>query len=355
MRKLQFSSKSHYMRWLYLSVIISLLAQVQQLCLAQEMKTQIQAKSAQESEANEGITKLIIKPGQPVIGGMQTEDILVTDDVGLAKEQVAAYPESPEASFILAVALTRTSMVEQALKEVRRARRLADKQGGPAYFDHMIAAYEDMLKSYPAENRVRYGLAWAYYMKAYVLTKYAKIQEPSKSTGTTTMPNTTQTNSLLEAGSESAPASESGLVSMSGSKIPESPYTRAETSTGQSSQPWENKWVAALSTGKGALDNVTPSAAPQIKFYYESALKNLDELLKLNPNDIWAKVYRAFLYAEYTGDLNQSMAVWHQCQEKMPDNPAPYFFLGEGYLKQGNLQECLQNVSKAIALRSAGK
>src|SRR5277367_4502097 len=120
---------------------------------------------------------LKLKPGEPLVAGMNTEDIVATYDVALAKEQVAAYPDSPEASFVLAVALTRTSMVEEALQEVRRARRLAEKQGGPTYFDHMISEYEEMLKSYPKDNRVRYGLAWAYYMKAYVLARYGKKVE----------------------------------------------------------------------------------------------------------------------------------------------------------------------------------
>jgi cytochrome c-type biogenesis protein CcmH/NrfG len=39
-------------------------------------------------------------------------------------------------------------------------------------------------------------------------------------------------------------------------------------------------------------------------------------------------------------------------KQQNPNNPAPYFFLGEGFLKQGNLKECLRNVSKAIALRT---
>ena len=39
------------------------------------------------------------------------------------------------------MALTRTSMVEEALHEVRRARKLSEAKGGPAYFDHMINEY----------------------------------------------------------------------------------------------------------------------------------------------------------------------------------------------------------------------
>ena len=324
----RFPFLSHYMRWLRLLVIAAMLATTQhsnECCLAAE----------EIKPTSESIPKLIIKPGQAVTGGMQTEDIVVTDDVELAKEQVAAYPESPEASFILAVALTRTSMVEQALKEVRRARRLADKQGGPAYFDHMISTYEDMLKLYPKENRVRYGLAWAYYMKAYVLTNYAKKQAGAS---TPTPPVATKSDVQPVQPQQNSPE-----ISSQPSQAP---------------QPWQKQWVPALDNpmnGQSILENVSPSAKPQIKVYYESALKNLDDLLVLSPDDVWARVYRAFVYAEYTGDLNQSMTVWRQCQEKSPDNPAPYFFLGEGYLKQGNLQQCLENVSKAIALRSIGK
>lgn len=329
MVKYRLSNLSHYLRCLYLSVIVSLpvaALTLNQHCLAAE---KIIDNQNQESKPSQSIPKLIIRPGQPISGGMQTEDIVVTDNIELAKEQAAAYPESPEASFILAVALTRTSMVEQALKEVRRARRLADQQGGPTYFDHMISTYEDMLKSYPKDNRLRYGLAWAYYMKAYVLTKYAKTQEAQ--TTKTEKTGAAPTTATTEIGTSLAPA--------------------------PTAQPWQNQWVPALSNtanGQGALANLAPSATPQIKLYYESALKNLDQLLTLTPDDVWAKVYRAFLYAEYTGDLNQSMIVWRQCQAKAPDNPAPYFFLGEGYLKQGNLKECLENVSKAIALRSIG-
>src|SRR5579883_35025 len=59
--------------------------------------------AADTPAAAEAVPKLMLKPGQPVVVNMQTEDIAVTEDVNLAKEQVAAYPDSPEASFILAV------------------------------------------------------------------------------------------------------------------------------------------------------------------------------------------------------------------------------------------------------------
>lgn len=289
----------------------------------------------------EDIHTLLLKPGQPLVAGMNTEDIVATYNVPLAKEQVAAYPDSPEASFVLAVALTRTSMVEEALKEVRRARKLAEKHGGPAYFDHMISEYETMLKSYPKDNQVRYGLAWAYYMKAYVLTHYAKAIVNNKTANasspgnkqTSARPNwqSTWVKSLSQPVNQSATAQSLPMTK-------ETPTTKSEDLTAdQIINP---------------INNLPPELAPQVKAYYQAALNNLDQLLIQEPGDMWARAYRAFLSAEYTGDLQQAMNSWRTCLNLAPTNPAAYFFLGQGYLRQGNLKECLHNISKAVALRS---
>ncbi len=276
-----------------------------------------------EQSKNSPTPTLLLKPGQPLVTGMQTEDIVATYDVALAKQQVAAFPDSPEASFVLAVALTRTSDVEDALHEVRRARKLAEGKGGPAYFDHMISEYEEMLKSYPDDNRVRYGLAWAYYMKAYVLTHYAKPVIKMANNG-------------------------------------------SSSSSVQAKTDWHQTWVQSLSKpndsivsskslptsqAAGRWGGLPPEMVPQVKNYYESALHNLDDLLAREPKDMWARAYRAFLYADYTGDISQSMDAWKACLALAPNNPAAYFFLGESYLQQGNLKECIHNISKAVALR----
>lgn len=285
-----------------------------------------------EVKANDtSAPKLLLKPGQPISAGMQTEDIVATYDVKLAREQVAAYPDSPEASFVLAVALTRTAMVEEALKEVRRARKLSENKGGPAYFDHMISEYEEMLKSYPNDNQVRYGLAWAYYMKAYVLSHYAKSAKTTSNAAVSTTGNTappsnwhdTWVNSMSKQPSAKNNATD---INVEAAKI-----------TYQSKTDWHN---------------IPPELVPQVKGYYECAISKLDDLLARDPSDMWARSYRAFLYAEYTGNLQQAMDAWKNCLALAPNNPAAYFFLGESYLQQGNLKECLHNISKAIALRS---
>jgi hypothetical protein len=303
-----------------------------------------ETKPVEKAAGNTTTAPVLAKPGQELSIGTDTEDLQPTDDVSLARKQVQAYPDSPEASFILAVALTRTSHVEEALQEVRRAKKLAESKGGPEYFDKMIATYEGMLKNFPKENRVRYGLAWAYYMKAYLLAqKSQKIQKWNAA------------QAALKAQGQGAAGNGTAGNPVTAAQIPAAPKKK---------EIWDLAAQAAAGTAsgdasakphiEGALEKADPTLRPQIKKYYEAALTKLDELLAQKPDDLWAKVYRAFLRTEYTGNLDEGMATWRACRDQYPNNPAPYFFLGEGYLKQGNLKECFNNVSKAIALRSLG-
>lgn len=271
---------------------------------------------------------------KPIEVTTEAEAINITYDVGLARDQVKAYPDDPEAHFVLAVALTRTSQVEEAWKEVNISRRLAQNVGGPEYFNKMIDEYESMLAHSPDDNKVRYHLAWAYYMKAYLLTEYSRKVYEQK---------TRLEKAKNDGNGESKPAD------------------------------WQSQWVdsgmsgveSAAESGKKAslpasgmesvIDKAEPQAVPVIKGYYQKALARLDEILAREPKDLWSTLYRAHLQAECTGDLASAMRVWKRCQEDDPGSPAPYFFLGEGYLKQGNLRESLSNVSKAVALRALGR
>ncbi len=314
-----------------------------------EVQTKVQSKvqnsqdSTVDGDKPAAAEKIIVKPGIPITVSMQTEDLVPTDDPELAKKQVDAYPDSAEASFIYAVSLTRTSRVEEALKEIRRARRLAEKEGGPQYFDKMIASYEEMVKNYPDENRVRYGLAWAYYMKAYLVARQSKKQQE-----------------YLEKLKQAAAAKDAAASNKDGKTAPNwlnawaTPYMPKDKDGNAIKIP-ELKTGAEAPHIKDALEQSAPSVVPEVKKYYQAALSNLDELIRRKPDDVWAIAYRAHLNLECSGDLDSSMAVWKECAQRFPDNPAAYFFLGEGYLKQGNLKECLSNISRAIALRGLSK
>ena len=403
--------------------------------------------------------KIIFKSGVPLTITTANETIKVTNDAKIAREQVANFPDSPEAHFVLAVALTRTSQVEEALKEVRNARKLSNQKGGAVYFDQMIQEYEKMLANYPEDNEVRYHLAWAYYMKAYVLARYSKSNTPAApqavtqqtaaaavaaktdakaaeklaaktdsakavgkaeakadaksetaktdavktdadktaaaTTEQTTAPvdpekaknwhadwvsqNTVLSKEELEEQAEStsikkdekvsdklaAKAEDKGYTNLGDEPEEKKAFTPPAvapanaTPNGGNNNFWSNPLGSLSNLGpitgmEYAKANASPDVIPQIKAYYRRSLKKLDEVLEREPDDMHAKLYRAHLNAEYSGDIDGAMKVWETCRDAHPNNPAPYFFLGEGYLKKGDLKNCLTNVSKAIALRGIG-
>ncbi len=270
---------------------------------------------------------LILTPAAlcaPIELGTDTEDIKITSDIALAREQVVQYPASAEAHFVLAVALTRTSKVEEAMSEINSARRLSQMQGGAKYFQDMINEYEKMLERTPEDNRIRYQVAWAYYMKAYLLTEYSKSKYGW------------QPDWVKQVIQEEGDKSDS----------------IADGEVGEEKS--ETKNISVLKPMERVTLKAAPEALPVIKLYYKKALGKLNEILASDPNDIWTQIHRAHLLAEYTGDLDSAMFVWQSCSEKDPNNPAPYFFLGEGYLKKGNLKESLRLISKATALRALG-
>jgi len=324
--------------------------------------TAASGSSATADAPPEKIERMILKPGKSLSINMATEDIICTNDVELARKQRDSYPDSPEAGFIYAVALSRTSHVEDALREVRRARKLAEKQGGPSYFDKMVETYEKMLTYYPEDNQVRYHLAWAYYMKAYVLAKYshqaAMAQAPYKQWVAPPETKSPETKSDA-AKTETTSAETKTDATSSPGKVAMAIKTDAKVETKVDETKVESKAedtdvLKNIHKASNTISNASPQAIPQVQKYYSLAMSKLDDLLQREPGDVWARVYRAFLRAESTGDLATSMTEWQKVRDEQPSNPAAYFFLGEGYLKQGNLKECLSNVSKAIALRAVG-
>jgi tetratricopeptide (TPR) repeat protein len=322
------------------------------------------------------------KPGQPiVVEPLTAEDVQPTDDVNLAREQANHFPDSAEAAFILAVALTRTSHVEEALAEVRTARKLATAQGGPAYFDKMIQSYVDVLKDSPDDDRIRYMLAWAYYMKAYLLAQDSKKQAaavpspqaaliPPANAAPPSPPSTannTKTATLTPAtpGTAGTPAlpntavpstfTSKGATKKVDANLANLLLTSLNPAVGSQVNTDAKKVQASqLPHIPGALEKAAPSAVPQIHQYYALALKNLDEILAKKPDDVWALVYRWHLYAEETGNIDEAINHWRQAEAKFPSNPGVHFFLGEGYLRKGNLKEAFRHAGQAVMLRSVG-
>ena len=218
---------------------------------------------------------------EPIQLGTETEDIALTDDINIARAQVKKYPDNPEAHFNLAIALSRTSAVEDAIKELRKTKLLIRKEENAGIIEKKIIEYKEILKGDPAAHNIRYRLAFSHYLKAYLANK------------TTTS-------------------------SMFGSKL--------------------------------ALDEKNSIAKENL----ELSIYYFNELLKLNPNDSWAKIYLGFILAEQFSDTDRAKELWHEVLKTDPNNPASYFFLGELHIKEGKLKEGIKEISQAILLRSLG-
>lgn len=229
-----------------------------------------------------------------VIGTASEIDINCTDNLDLSAEQVERYPDNPEAHFVRAVALSRTGQVGEALVEVVRARKLAQRLGDPKYFDRLSKRYEEMLTSYPQDHRVRYALAWVYYMRAFLFASYANKVTNSQHA-------TTWSKQLDE---------------------PE--------------QAGSGGVAAAVAYSKGPFRNVQPWAMPYVKGLYQAACRKLDEVAVQRPTDVVPRAYRYHFYAEYTGDLDTAMKGWHQLYDANPDAAIVSFFLSIGYACQGD-------------------
>ena len=112
-----------------------------------------------------------VKAEEPIQLNTETEDLALTDDINIAKAQVAKYPENPEAHFNLAIALSRTSAVEDAVKELRRTKKLIRKPENTGVMDRKILEFKEILSNNPDANNIRYRLAFSHYLKAYLKSK----------------------------------------------------------------------------------------------------------------------------------------------------------------------------------------
>jgi len=234
----------------------------------------------------------------------QEEDISLTDDLNIAKAQVAKYPENPEAHFNLAVALSRTSAVEDAIKELRRTKKLIRKPENAGVMDKKISEFKEILSNNPEANNIRYRLAFGHYLKAYLKSKEIEKELKAKE-------------------------------------------NKDNADKSKSKDPIK---LNLFSSQKLDLHNKNP----EIKENLEQSIYYFKDLLKSNPEDNWAKIYYGFILAEQLGEFKQAKELWSEVLKNDPNNPAPYFFLGELHIKEGNLKQGITDISQALLLRSLG-
>lgn len=106
----------------------------------------------------------------PLRMDLRQDSLNITNDIALAEAQARAYPEDPEAQFLLAIAYSRSVHLEKALKAIQRTKRLIKKSPeGYAKVDHLIDSYRDMLTYRAEDPLIHYRLAFGYYMKGYAI------------------------------------------------------------------------------------------------------------------------------------------------------------------------------------------
>ena len=268
------------------------------------------------------------RPGVILTGSTGQDALTPFCDLAQAAQQARQYPTSPEAAFIYAVALTRTSQVEQALKEVRRARNLAQATGDPDYFNRAVGQYELTLQDEPNNNCIRYGLGWGYYMQAYLFAAKARNKVNLENRMAGIMPKKqSKTTAGLLGGAAILASALTGTRPMA-SVIPRIP---------------------------GALDDVPAWAEPQIRMYYQKCLSQLGELIRRDPKDAWAAAYRAHVQEEFDGNHDVALAKLAALKKTTPQNPAVAFFLADAYARNGNYGAGLSSFGDALKIRAAGK
>lgn len=250
---------------------------------------------------------------EPLMISTDTEDISLTDDIDVARAQVAKYPDNAEAHFNLAIALSRTSYVEDSIKELRKTKKLIRRPENEGLIDKKITEYKEILKDHEDDstlNNIRYRLAFSHYLKAYYISK--EIEKREK-------------------------------------------FEKEQKEKEQNINPEKKKSKKGLSIDLlGSQKLIQIDKDPKIKESLEQSIHYFKDVLRLNPNDEWTKIYYGFILAEQLDEVNKAKKLWKEVVKENPNNPAPYFFLGELKIKEGNLKEGLMEISQAILLRSLG-
>jgi len=268
------------------------------------------------------------RPGVILTGSTGEQALDPTCDLTLAEHQAQEFPNSPEAAFIYAVALTKTSQVERALKEVRRARNLAQATGEPDYFSRAVGQYEGTLAAEPNNDCIRYSLGWAYYMQAYLFAERARKEAQAQAVLSGNVPpkKNKLTNNLF-----------------SGASILASVLTGTRPD------------ASVVPHIPGAIEGTPAWALPQVKAYYQKCLSYLDAVAKRNPKDAWAAVYATHVREEYDGDHNVALSKLVALKKAHPENPAAAFFLADAYARSGDIVQGVGALGQAVKLHAQGK
>ncbi len=98
------------------------------------------------------------------------EALALINNVDDAYGQLEAYPNDPEAYFLLAIAYSKTAYPERAFKALKKAKKYVRQHPQNfGYFDEQLDEYLTLLKQSPQDENVLYRVGFAYFLKGYAI------------------------------------------------------------------------------------------------------------------------------------------------------------------------------------------
>jgi tetratricopeptide (TPR) repeat protein len=91
----------------------------------------------------------------------------------------------------------------------------------------------------------------------------------------------------------------------------------------------------------------------EVRSHRQEAQQQLEAILQRDSKEIWAKNYLAFLSFDQ-GDMPKAEKLLQESLTLDNQNPMSHFALGQLYLKQGKLDEFVQQMKTAFKLRAEG-
>lgn len=82
------------------------------------------------------------------------------------------------------------------------------------------------------------------------------------------------------------------------------------------------------------------------------SIKELDQLLKIKPNDIWSINYKGLLHYQTNKDYAEALKYWQEARRIDKEHPLSYFLEGKVLMSESKASEGLALISKALVLRA---
>jgi tetratricopeptide (TPR) repeat protein len=220
---------------------------------------------------------------------------------------VAQDPKNLEANFDLLMAYSRSSLLEKAWPVALKIDKLS-----PAYTLKVLDQTAQQIKADPRDLEARYRNAIASFARG------LQIKEQARTT-----------------------------------------YMESLKARASYPKDWWDDFKDYLQSGDKKFAHDLNNAQvvrslDEVRARRQEAKQQLEAILQQDPKEVWAKNYLAFLSFDQ-GDIAKAENLIQESLTLDNQNPISHFALGQLYLKQGKLEEFVQQMKTAFKLRAEGK